>query len=506
MRRTSDLLPLGLLALAKLGFHLATHEGWGYFRDELYYVACSDHLAWGYVDHPPLSIALLWLARRIFGDSLAAIRILPALAGAASVFATGAIARELGGRRLAQALAALGTFFAPVFLVMSHSYSMNGFDVLAWTLLAWLAIRILRHDRSHAWLWLGLVAGLGLENKYSVGFFVFGLGVGLLLTRQRRQLASPWPWLGGLLALALWAPHLAWQIDSGWPSLEFMAAATAEKNVRLGPFEFFVSQITLGHALAAPIWITGIFALLFRPAWRTLRPLGLAYVALFALFVVQGGKAYYLAPVLPLLFAAGSATIEAGCVQRGWRWPMPAAVAGMLVFGLAAVPLAMPVFAVETQIAYFDAVGIREPRMEHSQRGVLPQHLADHFGWHELVDTIERVATQLPAEEREHAVVFARNYGEAAALDVLGRGRTPRAISGHNNYWLWGPGELRRDDPVIVLGSSPAELGRWFEHVERVETVRCAYCMPFQNDVPVHLARGRKISLEELWSRVKRFF
>jgi len=504
-RPRSDLVVLGVLAFAKLVFHLATSEGWGHFRDELYYIACTDRLAWGYVDHPPLSIALLWGIRRTLGDSLWAIRMLPAVAGAASVFATGWIARELGARRDAQVLAALCTFFAPVFLVMSHSYSMNAIDVLLWTLLALLAVRILLYDWPRGWLWFGVVAGLGLLNKYSVAFFAFGLGAGLLLSGQWRQLASRWLWVGGLVVLALFAPHLWWQAQTGWPSLEFMAAATAEKNVHLGPLDFFFGQITLGHPAAAPIWIAGVAALLMRPAWSRLRALGIAYLALFALFVLQGGKVYYLAPILPLLFAAGATAIEAACAQRAWRWPVPTAAAGMLVVGLVTVPLAIPVFPVEQQIEYFDAIGLREPAMERSQRGALPQHLADFLGWQELVDTIERVAERLPANERDRAVVVARNYGEAAALEVLGHDRTPRVISGHNNYWLWGPGDLGREDTLIVLGSSPEELGQWFESVERVDTVRCESCVPFQNDVPVHVARGRKVPLDALWSQLRRF-
>lgn len=504
-RPRSDLVVLGVLAFAKLVFHVVTSEGWGHFRDELYSIACSDRLAWGYVDQPPLSIALLWGVRRTLGDSLWAIRLLPAAAGAASVLATGWIARDLGARRGAQVLAALCTFFAPVFLVMSHSYSMNGIDVLFWTVLAWLAVRILLHDWPRGWLWFGGIAGLGLLNKYSVAFFAFGIGVGLLLTGQWRLLVSRWLWMGGLLAVLLFAPHLWWQTQTGWPSLEFMAAATAQKNVHLGPVEFFLGQITLGHPAAAPIWIAGVAALLTRPAWSRLRALGIAYLALFALFVLQGGKAYYLAPILPLLFAAGATAIEAACRRRAWRWPVPTAAVGMLVVGLITIPTAVPVFPVEQQIAYFDAIGLREPAMERSRRGVLPQHLADFLGWRELVDTIERVADDLPADERDRAVVFTRNYGEAAALEVLGRRKVPRVISGHNNYWLWGPGDLRREDTVIVLGSSPDELGQWFEHVERVDTVHCAYCVPLQDDVPVHVVRGRKVSLDELWSQLRRF-
>jgi hypothetical protein len=500
-----DLWILAALALAKLVFHLATSQGWGYFRDELYYIACSDRLAWGYVDHPPLSILLLRMVRETFGESLPALRLLSAVAGAASVFVTGLIARELGGGRAAQVLAALCTFFAPVFLVMGHYYSMNGIDVLCWAALALLAIRILQRDQPRLWVWFGLLAGLGLENKYSVAFFAAGLAGGLLLTPQRRQLASPWLWLGGGLAALLFAPHLWWQIDNGYPSLEFMAAATAKKNVRLGPVEFFLGQITLGHPLALPLWLAGVAGLLVRPAWSAVRPLGFAYVILFAVFVLQGGKVYYLTPILPLLFGAGAALLDAGAAARAWRWPVPAYAGLMLVLGLAAVPVTVPVLPVETQLAYIDAIGISEPRMERNARGALPQHLADFFGWNELVDTVARVADRLPPAERARAVVVGRNYGDAGAVEVLGRPRgLPRAISGHNSYWLWGPGRCT-GEVMVVLGDRRERLEELFADVRLGAVSRCRDCMPYEDGRSVWVARGLKQPLDRLWPRVKGF-
>ncbi len=501
-----DLTALALIAFAKLVFHLATSSGYGIFRDELYYLACADHLALGYVDHPPLSILLLWLARRTHGDSLLAIRCLAALAGAASVFVAGLIARELGGRRGAQVLAALAVCFAPVFLAFSHFFSMNVFDLLFWTVLELLAVRIFQRDQPRLWVVFGVVAGLGLQNKYSVGFLVFGLVVGLLLTPQRRQLGSAWLWLGGALAALIVVPHVWWQVRTGWPSLEFMARASAEKNLPVSPLTFFLQQIVILNPVLMPIWFTGLLALLLAPGLARVRALGWAYVAVFVLFVTQRAKVYYLAPIYPLLLAAGAVTLERFFLRRGWSWALPAVTTATVAVGLIGVPAAVPVLPVESFLAYQRAIGLSEPQMERTQRGALPQVFADMHGWTELVDTVARVYGQLPPEQRAGAVVLVTNYGEAGAVDFLGKPRgLPRAISGHNNYWLWGPGDLRRDDTVIAIGQSSEQLAEAFEQVERADTVRCQYCMPFEDDLPVHIARGLKAPVAELWQRLKRF-
>jgi len=352
----------------------------------------------------------------------------------------------------------------------------------------------------------GAVAGLGLQNKYSVGVFVFGLIGGLLLTAQRRQLASPWPWLGGALAALIFLPHLWWELQTGWPSLEFMARASAEKNLPVSPLAFFLQQIVIINPILLPIWLTGLLALLLAPRLAPLRALGWAYVAVFVLFVTQRAKVYYLAPIYPLLLAAGAVTLERVFRQRQWSRALPALTAVVVAVGLLLVPLAVPVLPVETFIAYQRALGFSQPQMERNAPSALPQVFADMHGWTDLVDTVGRVVDRLEPGQRARAVVLVANYGEAGAIDFLGKPRgLPRAISGHNNYWLWGPGDLRRDDTVIAVGPSREELLAAFEEVERVDTVRCQYCMPFENGLPVHVARGLTAPVQELWQRLKRF-
>ena len=424
------------LALVKLALHFATIDGYGYFRDELYYVASTDHLAWGYVEHPPLSIALLWLSKSVFGDSLFAVRLLPALAGATTVVLTGLLARELGGERGAQLLSGLAVLVSPYFLAIGHFFSMNVFDALFWVALCLLATRILQRSERKLWLAFGLVAGLGLLNKVSVGFLGAGLVMGLALTRERRWLASPWLWGGGLIAAVVFLPHVVWQIEHGWPILEFQANARASKNMPLSIPEFATQQVLMGNPVMLPLWLAGLGALLASTRFASVRALGFAYPVLFAVFALTNGKSYYLAPVYPLLYAAGSVFIEPILARAAWRTPVVVGLVALI--SVPVVPFGLPILPPEDLVAWSRTIGLSAPAMEIGERPALPQTFADEHGWEELVDTVERVMQSLPKEERASALVFATNYGEAGAIDVLGKGRDmPAVVCGHNSYWDW---------------------------------------------------------------------
>ncbi|HEX2644751.1 MAG TPA: glycosyltransferase family 39 protein, partial [Thermoanaerobaculia bacterium] len=256
----------GLFALLSILIHAATITSYGWFRDEFYYVACGEHLAFGYVDHPPLVALMAWLSRHLLGESLAALRVLPVLTGAAVVFLAGWLAREFGGGRLAQTVACLGVLVAPVYLFNFHYFSMNSFEVLLWTLAAWIVIRIVKTGDPKLWLLFGLIAGVGLQNKHSMLVFGFGIFAGLLLTPERRQLARPWIWAGGALAGLIFLPNLIWQMRNGWPTLEFMRNAQLYKNVSLSPFELFSAQFLNQHPLAFLVALAGAGWLLLARA------------------------------------------------------------------------------------------------------------------------------------------------------------------------------------------------------------------------------------------------
>lgn len=494
-----------LLLAAKLALHVATIGRYGYFRDELYYLACSRHLAWGYVDHPPLSIALLALVRVTLGESLVAIRLLPALAGAATLYLAARIARELGGGRYAQALAALATLAAPQFLGVNGFYSMNSFDILLWPLAALLLLKCLADDRPGRWLLLGLVIGLGIENKLSMLWLAAGFFAGLAVTRPRALLTKG-PWITATVAALLALPHVLWQAAHGWPTLEFIRNATEHKMVKASPLSFLKGQVLVMNPLSVAVWGTGLVAAIRGRSDPRGRVLGVAYLAVAAILLgSRSAKAEYLTPAYTMLFAAGAVAIERTLTQAALRWlrvAIPVAIAALAVVLL---PFALPVLSVDAFVRYSRAIGITPPQSERQKVAELPQHYADMFGWEDMASTVADVYRSLPPEDRARAAIVTQNYGEAGAIDLFGRRLgLPNAISGHNSYWMWGYGAWK-GDVLVIVGGSREDYARVFETVEPAATIRCEHCMPYERDLPVYVARRLKVSLEEYWRLEKLF-
>lgn len=501
-----SLLFLLSFALLKFLIHVLVGPGYGWFRDELYYVECSERLAWGYVDHPPLSIALLRLERSFLGDSLRAVRLLPALAGAATVFLAGWMSRRMGGGRFAQALAMTSTLAAPVLLGIDGIYSMNGLDVLFWALAAAVLIGILQSEDWRGWAALGAVLGLGLLNKISVLWLGFGLLAGLLLTPQRRWLRTRWPWIGGGIALAIFLPHLVWQALHGWPTLEFMRNAARFKMIAVSPLRLLGDQVLAMHPLTLPVWGSGLALLLFSGEGRRLRPLGWMFVAVLLLLMASGtSRPTYLAPAFTILFAAGGVAIERLSTGRAGLRARPAVLAVLALGGAILAPLALPVLPVGAYLRYASLLGVRPMTQERIDLEGLPQHFADMNGWEAFVASVAEVYERLPPAERKVAGIFAQNYGEAGALNVLGRAHgLPRAVSGHNNYWLWGPGEYS-GEVMIIVGGEEGDNRRVCGSLERAGTTHCGYCIPYENHLPIYVCRGLSVPVADLWPQLKRF-
>lgn len=504
-RWRSDTALLLYLAGIEVLVHLWTSGSYGYFRDELYYIACSHHLAWGYVDQPPLSIFALALTHKLLGDSMFAIRIPVVLSGAACVFLTGWMARELGGGRFAQGLAALSLLVMPTALVFSSFFSMNAFDLLLWIACVLILIRMIRKGEPKLWLAFGLVAGLGLMNKISMGFLGFGVVVGLLLTPQRRLLLSRWAYVGGTLAFALFLPYVVWQLHHDFATLEFMHNATAYKNVALSPGAYLLEQLGTTNPLALPVWGAGLGFLLFARAGRPYRALGLAYLAILVLLIALHGKAYYLAPAYPMLFAAGAVFYERFAQEAPRRWLRPVLAILLVVGGAGGALLVLPILPPNDYVQLAHRLGVEIPKEERGAVGELPQILADRIGWPNLVATVARVYDALPPEDRARASILASNYGEAAAVDFFGpRYGLPAAISGHNSYWLWGPGDAT-GDVVIAVGFPKEDLEAEFEQVEQVATIVSPHARPSETDLPVYVCRRSREPIREAWPRVKNF-
>jgi hypothetical protein len=506
----SDSFTIDQTAIAALGFglatfvlHIATAGRYGYQRDELYFIACAQHLAWGYVDQPPLIALIAKVALALFGGSLYGIRLLPAVAAAATVVLTGRLTRRMGGGIAAQALAMVALALAPFYLAVGSLLTMNAFEPLLWMGAAYLFVKAQEQDRPIAWIALGVVCGLGLVNKYSMFFFLGSCVVAIAATPMRRALATRGFALAVAIAAAIVAPTLVWQAQHDWAQLQVLRNAAVDKNVVVGPVTFFIQQILMMNPLTAPIWLAGLGALLFTRDGARMRWYGLAYLVLSAVYLTLGAKVYYLAPIYPALFAAGAAWLETRLFAV--RWAAVAYGTLLLVVGLLIAPEAFPLLPLPAFLAYERVLDVRGIKMEKHPEGLVPQHFADMLGWDTLVATMSDVYARLtPAEQRE-AVIFTHDYGQASAIDVLGaKAGLPRAISGHNNYFLYGT-RGASGNLVLAVGWPEAFLRKEFRSVERVAVYHDRYVLPDFNDLPIYKCSAPIRPLAVWWPATKRY-
>jgi 4-amino-4-deoxy-L-arabinose transferase-like glycosyltransferase len=491
-------------ALAILLLHLSFLRGYGVFRDELYYIACGRRPAWGYVDHPPLVAWVAWLVAHAGFSSHLALRVVAAVVMAATVWLAGRIAHAMGGGRYAQVLGGLATGLVPVSLSLASVYSMNVFDLFFWALLSWILVRVLSGGPERLWLAFGAVAGFGLLNKISVLYLGAGLAGGLVLSRRWDVLRSRHLWAGGALAFLIFLPHLAWQHAHGWPTLEFMANARREKMAPLSPLGFVLGAVDETLPVVW-LWALGVAFLLLAPRAARLRPLAITFLAVLGILAFAGGKPYYLAAAYAPAFAAGAVALEGWTETRG-RLLRPLAALLVVVLGLVAAPLARPMLATDDYVRYAAALGQKPGTEERHALGRLPQFYADMHGWRELAEAVAGVVHALPAGERAEACVFGQNYGEAGAVEYFARELDlPPAISAHNSYWLWGPGRCAGSVIVVIGGRGRERLAELFGDVRQAGVSRCRDCMPYEDALAIWVVRQPKLSLAELWPRIRRF-
>ena len=518
----NGLLIVIAIALGKFLFHCYFNNRYGYFRDEFDYMDCGDHLAWGYVDQPPLIPFLIHVCRAVLGDSLRSIRLIPAVASSLLVVQTAILAREFGGRRFALLLSAIAVVIAPQYLSNGSLLGTNCLEPNLWMGCAYFAILAIKRNDPRYWLWFGVLAGLGLEEKYSIAVFGLGMVVGLLLTAQRRVFLNPWIWLGGLAACLIFLPNLLWNIHNHWPFVELMHNIRADgRDVVLPLPQYFFQQTLLVDPFTAPIWITGLVALFVSLRFKPYRALAWCYLACFTVFFALHGKNYYLAPVYPMLLAAGAVIIESAIDGRRIEgratasfktshrlraWLEPAIVIVLLASGAHLAPVVVPVFSPNKFIAYMKYLPMKLPVMEHSHaRAVLPQWYADQFGWEEIVDETVKAYNQLSPAERPGCGIFAQDYGQAGAIDFLGRPYgLPPALSGHQTYFLWGPRGYS-GNCLVVLDESRERLEELFEHVEYVGTsADNPYAL--ERQIAVYVCRGARFgTLEKVWPQLKKW-
>lgn len=509
-----------LFAVIKFALHLATnlwqaHIGWGYFRDELYYLICARHLAWGYVDQGPIVALQAKLTTAIFGTSLAGIRMLSALGGAARIFLTGLLAWSLGGRRPAQALAMICVLVSPQYLGLDSFLSMNSTESFFWMTCLLALILIVRRSPAESngklWLLFGISAGIGLLNKPSMTFFLVALLIALLVTPQRKLLFNRWAAVAVALLIIIALPNLIWQVHNHWPTLEFLHNGRVEnKNIKLSPLAFIGAQILNLHPVTVLVWIPGLVWLLHNPQAKTWRWLGWTYLFFFAIMLALHAKDYYVIPIYPILFAAGGIAWERRLarrtlVQRNRAYAFPIIETILLVTGAIVLPMAIPVMTPQTWLKYTRATGLYKTstNTENESSGILPQFYADRFGWQEEADKVTRIYNSLSPEDQKKTGIYCSNYGEASAINFLGRD-LPFAISGHNNYWLWGPHGETGEIMIVINGASPEEMHKFYDSVVIAGRMNNPLSMPYERR-NIYLVRGRRKNFTTDWADFKHY-
>jgi hypothetical protein len=491
-----------VLVACKMLLYVFLGGRYGYFRDELYFLDCGRHLAAGYVDMAPLT-AFYARFGLLLGGSLHAIRLLPNLAGAGLIVLTMHIVRQLGGGRCAQTLAGACLLVGPIFAGIDVILSMNAFEPLFWMGCVSVFLAIINRGDSRLWIWFGVLAGVGVENKHSTAFFGFAFVVALLLTEHRREFLKPWIWVGGVVALALAAPNLIWQVQHNFPTLEDLEnVRRSGKNVVLGPGAFVWQQMLTVGPLLLLVWFAGLIWFLRERRWRVL---GLTFVLFFVTMYVLHAKDYYLFPIYGMLFAAGAVVIERALTRLSHpqrRWLQPALVVAAVVVSIPIDLLVLPILSPEKYIAYTHALHLEPPKTEVAHNGPLPQVFGDQFGWRELVKQVADIYWSLPPDVRARTGIFASNYGEAGALNMFGPAyNLPAPVCAHQNHYFWGDHGFNGEN-LIWLQWGPMSIGRMCNGVEQVGEHYHPYGMAEENR-PIYLCRGLKKPLRELWPDLK---
>jgi len=485
------LRPVLAIAAGLVVLELAVAGRYGFHRDELYFLACARHLDWGYVDQPPLVPAMARLATAVLGPSVVGIRMLPALAGGAAVVFTALTARELGGGRRAQVLAALAAATSPEVLAAFHLLSTIAFDLFFWSAITLLVVRLLRTQDDRLWLAVGAVAGLGLMNKFNVAFLFVGLVAGLVLGGRGHMLRSRWLWVGAVLALVIWSPDLIWNARHDWAAFAMLRSLHQENSTLGASLVFIPAQLLVMGPVLVLLWFGGLRHLLRH---HFARPLGLAYLVLLVLFAVTGAKPYYLAGMYFVLFAAGGAWAEG---RLGARRP-PRGIRGWVALitagGVLAVPLTLPILPVSALA-------------EGPWEGSINKDLSATVGWESLVGQIAKVSAALPAAARTHLVIFTGDYGAAGAVDLYGdRYGLPHAISGHNSYWWWGPGGAGNGATTVAVDLPRPYLRTIFSEVIPAGGVANPDAVwSEERGDPIWICRGQKLTWAQAWPSARHY-
>lgn len=496
------------LALLNLIIHLITTGffAYGIFRDELYYIACANRLDLGYADHPPLSIYVLAVWKWLFGDSMFAVRLIPAIISSLSLFMLGIFTRRLGGGRAAIIISMLAYMLTPIFLGMNTIFSMNTFDFLFWITSAYFLLRIVQEENIKLWIWLGVIIGLGLLNKTSMLWLSSGVFLATIFTPLRKDLKTKYPYLAALIALVIFSPFIIWNITHDFAHLEFMRNAASRKYGGLTPMSFIMDQLLILNPLAIFIWLPGIYFFFFNEEGKKSKSVMFIWIATFLILLINGhSKGEYIAATYQILFAGGAVMIEKWSNERK-GWLKYAIAIPVILMGLLLSPFARPTLPLEQFLKLQSALGLEPPSNEGQSlnRGI-PQFYAAMHGWEDLAKNVSKVYQSLPEEERKTTLVYCSNYGKASAIEYYSKKYPlPKVICPHNSYWYWWP-DGKNITTVIIIGGEIEDHLQALKEVEAVGVHQAENVMPYENNLTIFIGRGLIRSLAEIRASDKVF-
>lgn len=488
------------LAAFVAALHFWANKDYGYARDELYFIVCGQRPDWGYVDQPPLIPLVAAFTHALFPGSLRLLRLLPAVAHAATVVLTAETARTLGGGIWAQLIAGLSALLCSIYLGLGTFLYTDVLQPASWLFCAYGLIRLIR-DKDECWsIPVGIVLGLALNTKYTIAFWILALLLGLALTSARRSLLRPGVYVAAAIAVLMVLPNLIWQWENGWPFLDIALGGVEERNIIRSPWTFMLIQVRDLNPATAPIWIAGLAAFAFWDRFADLRAIAVAFGLLILAMMALHAKSYYPSGAYAVLFAGGAVLLEAWITTQRLR---AVAAIALTALGLPALPFVVPVLPIERFEAYAAFLRIPPVAEEKLTLGRLPLFYADMLGWEDLAALVGQAYQSLSPEERAEAVFFGSDYGEAAAVDVMAKSwGLPASISLHHNYYLWGPHD-HTGSVVINLGGRREELLKLYSSVEAMGVTNNPWALPFETGLTVWICRGRFLRFEDDWSRLK---
>jgi len=508
LRPSSVTLVIILGALVQFAIQILAGTGYGFFADELYTIALSKHLAFGYVDLPPLVPLIAALSRMLLGESLIAMHILPALAGSATLVFVCLITKEFGGKLFAVVLSALGFLIAPVWLIVDSYFSYDAFDQLVLTVFLYVLVKFIRSGNRKLWILLGGVAGIACLTKMTLLYIGPGFLVALLLSKYRKHLLTPWPWLGVALFLVLLSPYLLWQVSNHWPTLKYWINYGTLRLYRASVPEYAVEIFYAMNPALFPVYAIGLWRIFRRFGETNYGFLGVMFLATLVLLFFLHAGTWMLAELFMPLIAAGAVGLEEMAAGRSWgKILKPSAVAVMIAGGVLVAPTSLPILPIESLSAYLDQFKFlySSPKEFNISYSEYPINLALRTGWEELVRKVADVYNELPPEDRQVAGIYANWYAPASAIDYFGpQYGLPHAVSGHLTYYLWGPGYSWDVMIMLTNNSIPINMSLFFNECALKGRVFNPYTMPM-NQLNIYVCRNPNLSPEEIWQHMEMY-